>query len=386
MVVRRALLERIGGFRAGYEGAQDYDLVLRLIEQTTRIHHLPKVLYHWRRIPESTAGSETAKPWAHDAGRLALQDYVRRNNLDAEIVPGELHVPVSRPVCDSAVSHSSRSSCRRSLPRRAAESVDACERTLRTLADRTSYRRFEVRRRDADERADDRLRRRSAKPCHIARCEVDRRRGPAASSQLRWRRRTRRRSSAVPRLGTARARPRLADRPPRVSRSRRPSARLGRKLLYPDGSLKHIGIVLGVNGVAAPAFHRHPRSSLGYWGTAIAARNYSAVSGACMMTRRRLFEEVGGFRGRDGLFCRHRLLPARDRGRLSRGVHASRPLVHTDSADSLDGAAVNRDRRTACARCGAIASRTDPYYNANFSRDTPDYEPELSAAASNVAG
>ena len=56
MVVRRALLERIGGFRAGFDGAQDYDLVLRLIEHTARIHHLPKVLYHWRRIPESTAG------------------------------------------------------------------------------------------------------------------------------------------------------------------------------------------------------------------------------------------------------------------------------------------------------------------------------------------
>src|SRR5262245_61770061 len=62
MVVRRSLLDRVGGFRAGYDGAQDYDLVLRLIEHTSRIHHLPKVLYHWRRIPESTAGSEKAKP------------------------------------------------------------------------------------------------------------------------------------------------------------------------------------------------------------------------------------------------------------------------------------------------------------------------------------
>ena len=67
---------------------------------------------------------------------------------------------------------------------------------------------------------------------------------------------------------------------------------VGAKLHYPDGSLKHIGILLGVNGVAAPAFHRHPRSSMGYWGTAIAARNYSAVSGACMMTRRRVYDEV----------------------------------------------------------------------------------------------
>ena len=88
MVVRRALVERIGGFRRGYEGAQDYDLVLRLMDHTARIHHLPKVLYQWRKIPESTAGGQGAKPWAHDAGRLALEDYVRRNQLNAEILPG----------------------------------------------------------------------------------------------------------------------------------------------------------------------------------------------------------------------------------------------------------------------------------------------------------
>ena len=87
MVVRRALIERIGGFRPGFEGAQDYDLVLRLVELTSRIHHLPKVLYQWRRIPESAAGDEGAKPGAHDAGRLALEDYLRRNKLDAGSCP-----------------------------------------------------------------------------------------------------------------------------------------------------------------------------------------------------------------------------------------------------------------------------------------------------------
>ena len=75
-----------------------------------------------------------------------------------------------------------------------------------------------------------------------------------------------------------------------------PIGAVGAKLFYPDGSLKHIGIVLGVNGVAARPFDRHPRSSMGYWGTAIAARNYSAVSGVCMMTRRDVFQQVGGFR------------------------------------------------------------------------------------------
>src|SRR6476469_1897452 len=90
LVVPRSLVERIGGFRPGYEGAQDYDLVLRLIDHTTRIDHVPKVLYQWRRIPESTAGYEGAKPWAQDAGRQALEDYIRRNKLNADILPSAL--------------------------------------------------------------------------------------------------------------------------------------------------------------------------------------------------------------------------------------------------------------------------------------------------------
>ena len=70
---------------------------------------------------------------------------------------------------------------------------------------------------------------------------------------------------------------------------------VGAKLLYPDGRLQHIGIVLGVAGLAAHAFHQHPGASPGYFGSAIMPRNYSAVTAACMMTRREVFDQVGGF-------------------------------------------------------------------------------------------
>ena len=69
MVIRRDVLADVGGFRTGYEGAQDYDLLLRIMDRTSKIHHIPRILYHWRKHAQSTASVAQAKPWALDAGR-----------------------------------------------------------------------------------------------------------------------------------------------------------------------------------------------------------------------------------------------------------------------------------------------------------------------------
>ena len=68
LTARRQLVIDSGAFRLGYEGAQDYDLLLRMSERTSRIHHLPRILYHWRKLPQSTASAGAAKPWAARRG------------------------------------------------------------------------------------------------------------------------------------------------------------------------------------------------------------------------------------------------------------------------------------------------------------------------------
>lgn len=84
-VYRKSILEAVGGLRVGFEGSQDYDLVLRVMEQTNRIGHIPKILYHWRMRKESTANSLTAKPYIMESTAKAKQEALKRRGLDGEL-------------------------------------------------------------------------------------------------------------------------------------------------------------------------------------------------------------------------------------------------------------------------------------------------------------
>lgn len=85
-VLRASLVREVGGFREGFDGSQDHDLILRVTEKARHIVHIPEILYHWRVIPGSAAGQIDAKPYAFEAGRKAVEEHVRRVGIDAEVV------------------------------------------------------------------------------------------------------------------------------------------------------------------------------------------------------------------------------------------------------------------------------------------------------------
>jgi GT2 family glycosyltransferase len=373
MVVRRQLVVDVGGFRAGYEGAQDYDLLLRVMERTRRIGHIPRVLYHWRKLPESTASAGVAKPWALDAGRAALEDYVRRSAVDAEVVPGGApgvyrvrHGIVDRPLVSIIIPTAGR------LREVGGRTVDVLANAIRSIVQQTSYENYElviVADRDG-------LPETTRRALDGTRHEV-----------LRFERFGLFNFSAKINAGAAAAR---GDHlllfnddlevisgewlTAMLEYSQLPAiGAVGAKLLYPDGRLQHIGIVLGVAGIAAHAFHQHPGVSQGYGGSAIMVRNYAAVTAACLMTRRQAFEHVGRFDERfpidfnDVDYC---LRLQRAGYRVVFTPFAQ--LYHHESASfgtrQHDLGAMTEMR----SRWGAIIDR-DPYYNPNLTRDFPDY-------------
>jgi GT2 family glycosyltransferase len=372
MMVRRSLVEEAGGFRRGFEGAQDYDLLLRLMEKTTRIHHIPRVLYHWRKSPSSTASSGAVKPWALEAGRRALEDYAKRTGLAAEVRPGP---------------HPGMYRVRRSIRNEPLVSIvipttgrphggrgDLFARCLRSLG-KTAWRRLEVivatDDRELTAGARHALERLPHSIVHSGQATfnfshkvneaVRRARGEhvllfnddleVTSSD--W-------------LTSLLELSQLSD-----------VGAVGAKLVYPDGRLQHVGMLMGVCGLAAHAFHRFPGSTTGYFGSTGVTRECSAVTAACLMTRKVVFEEVGGFDEElpvdfnDVDFC----LRLRAAGyRVLFTPYAE--LTHHESASFGQRVQSQVEASSMRQRWGAVLER-DPYYNPNLSKLFSDYRLQL---------
>ncbi|OFW20998.1 MAG: hypothetical protein A3G21_23740 [Acidobacteria bacterium RIFCSPLOWO2_12_FULL_66_21] len=325
-VARRTLVERAGGFRVGYEGAQDHDLMLRLSELTTRIDHIPRVLYHWRRTPESTASAGSTKPWAHDSGKRALEDYARRNGIQAEVLSGG--VP--------------------GLYRMKFAIAGQPLVTLVLVAENES---------SADpDRAAAALRARTAYPYVSIVAAV----APAASLTSRVNAAIRAADGAQVVVVDAALEPVDEEWLTALLEYSQQQAigAVGAKIQYPDGRLRHIGMVTCAAGGPAPILHGYPADSYGYFSSAIGVRNYSAVSGECLMTRRDVFDRLRGFdeglpwRGADVDYC----IRARQLGLR---------IVFTPYARLV--CASRMPPRPAAAACD------DPYYNLNLSRASADY-------------
>jgi len=373
MVIRRQIVEDIGGFRLGFEGAQDYDLLLRITERTDRIHHIPRILYHWRKGPGSTATAGAAKPWALDAGRRALEDYGARRGMSAQVLPGPQPgmYRLRRAIRDEPLVSIVIPTAGRPHERRG----DLLARSLRSL-EKTVWRNLEViiatdsaQLSEAVREALGRLPH-SVVTCaprptfnfpHTVNQAVRRARGEHVvlfnddlevvspewlTAMLEY--------SQVPDVGA-----------------------VGAKLTYPDGRLQHVGMLIGVCGLAAHAFHRAPGESTGYAGSAVVARNCSAVTAACLMTRKAVFDELGGLDEEfpvdfnDVDFCL-RLRAGGYRIVFTPSAH----LIHHESSSFGNRKQSPAELARMRQRWG-VELEQDPYYNPNLSRLFSDYRLQL---------
>ena len=287
-VYHAELLHEIGGFQVGMEGSQDYDLALRCIEriEDRQIHHIARVLYHWRVHGDSTAMSGDAKPYAQLAGERALKAHFARRGVDAgvQLVQGGYRVRYALPAQPPLVSLI--------IPTR--NGLDLLRTCVQSILALTTYPRYEIL--IVDNGSDD-----------LA--TLDWLAGVQRDQRVRVLRDDRPFNYSALNNGAARhARgevlgllnndlevitPDWLDE--MVSHALQPgTGAVGARLWYPDNTLQHAGVIVGLGGVAGHAHSRMLRHHSGYFGRASLLSAFSAVTAACLVIRKSIFEEVGG--------------------------------------------------------------------------------------------
>ena len=356
--VRRDIVQKAGGFRSQFDSAQDYDLFFRVIEQTSRIHHIPRILYHWRRSESSSAISVRQKPEQLEASRLAIEDHLNRRGEPARVtVDWRTHAfcirrELSEPKKISVIIRS----------RRGLESLERC---IESLTSRTSYPNYEivvVQDNKFHDASDFSLR----FPHHLLRFP-----GEPNDSAVK--------NFAVnetndpwilflnesiepiePQWLTI-----MAEHVQRAE-----VGAVGARLLNPNGTIEQAGTVVGVNNTAQSAFRAFPAEHPGANRQLQVTRNCSAVSSACMLTRRDVFQQAGGFDESLGemLADVDLCLKMRRAGHL---------IVYTPFAKlcwrEAPSGEIDVEGEAAMHERWADVLRSDPYYNPNLSRERADF-------------
>jgi O-antigen biosynthesis protein len=375
MVLRRSVLDRIGGFRPGYDGAQDYDLLLRATESGERIRHIPKVLYHWRMTPGSTATASAAKPKSWDAGLRALGESLQRRGIDARAEPGPY--PNSYRVRRAIAAQPLVSIL---VPFR--DKPDLLSTCILSLLGNTRYQHFEVVGIDNG----------STDPAtHALMRQLEQR-----DARVRFVRFDQPFNySSINNFGAANAQGEhllLLNNDTEIvapewleamlEHSQRPEVGVvGAKLLYPDQRIQHAGVIVGIGGVAGHAHLLQPGDQPGYFSRAQLLQNLSAVTFACAMTRRAVWQELGGLNDRELSIAFNDIdycLRAREAGYLvvytpyaTLYHHESRTRGYEDNVEKQ--ARFFRETVYMQSRHRDLLQRGDPYYNPNLRLDTHDF-------------
>lgn len=376
-VYQRSLLAKAGGFRDGFDGAQDYDLLLRClpyISSPAEVVHVPHVLYHWRKTAGSTALAFTNKAYASEAGRRALQEHLDRRHPGAQaLTAGAGIYRVKWPLPQPAPLVSLI------IPTR--DGYEHLRTCIDSIVERTRYPHYEILLVD------------NQSTCPQTLSYLDTLVGqesPAAGPPRRIR--VLRfdapfNYSAINNMAAAQAQGSILGLinndievlnpdwlTEMVSHAVRPDIGcVGAKLYYPDGTIQHAGVVLGIGGVAGHPHKHLPGQADGYFGRLRTICNVSAVTGAAMLLRKQLFEQVGGLDAdelsvafNDVDLC----LKVRNAGYRNLWTPHAEMLHHESKSRGADDtppkqARFMRERQIMIDRWGA-ALRTDPFYNPNL--------------------
>ena len=288
-VVRKSLTDETGMLRSEFDGAQDFDFILRCCEKAKKITHIPKVLYHWRCHMDSTAADPSSKAYAYEAGRKAIREHYQRMGIDAKVDmterPGwyRSHIKIQGNPMVSII-----------IPNK--DHTDDLELCLFSMSRKSTYRNYEVLIVENNSEKEETFEYYKKLPERYPRVRV-----------LTWEKEFN--YSAINNFAAEEAQgeyllflnndveiltPDWIEEMLQNCQQENVAA-VGAKLYYPDDTIQHAGVVLGLGGIAGHIMCRASREDPGYFGRMISVQEISAVTAACMMVKKSEFDSVKGF-------------------------------------------------------------------------------------------
>ena len=375
-VYRRSILEEICGFRKGYEGSQDYDLVLRFTEKTTkeRIKHIPKVLYYWRMLPTSTAVDQGSKGYAFEAGLRAVQDALVRRGINGHATHGaanglyDVYYDIKSDKLVSII-----------IPTK--NGYKDVQRCVSSIIEKTTYQNYEIIMADNGS-TDPKMHELYAEfeqqlPGRFFVESID---IPFNFSTIN--NRAVKKAHGEYLLFLNNDTEVITENWLTLMVSFAQQERIGcvgAKLLYPNNTVQHAGVILGLGGVAGHGHYGYPHGDLGYFGRLAINVNYSAVTAACLLMKKADFDAVGGFEEaftvafNDVDLC----LKVQALGRDNVWLHEAE-LYHFESQTrGYDDKGKKKKRfeqeKVMMEEKWGPLIENDPFYNPNLTRDIPNF-------------
>lgn len=370
-VFRRTLLEQVGGEEKKYDGAQDYDLILRLTHAANKVVHIPKVLYYWRRHAESTANDVAAKPYAIEAGAAALRAHLERLGTPGKVISQKEHPGAYR------IEYALQGNPLVSVIVPNMDHVEDLRRCLASLYKNAGYENFEVLvvENNSTEPATMRFYSGLVKQCKNLR--VLKYEGAFNFSAINNFAAQYAKGEHLLLLNNDVELLSPGFLREMLSYSQRADVgAVGAKLYYPDDEIQHAGVFIGLGGSAGHNHKGHPRASGGDMYRLCTTQNFCAVTGACLMVKTALYKAAGGLDAKnfavaynDVDFC----LKLHARGYLNvmtpfaEGYHYESKSRGDDTKSGGEKQArYEAEKKAFCEKYATLLEQGDPYYNPHF--------------------
>lgn len=375
-VFKKEIMDQLGGERSKYDGAQDFDLILRMSETAKKIVHIPRILYHWRVHKDSTARVPDAKPYAYEAGRKAVADHIERVGLKGKVDFGE--TPGVYKVQYDVIGNPKVTVM---IPNKdAIETLKVCINSIKKL---TTYKNYEILIIENNSTKAETF-------DYYKKIQKDPQIRVVFYPEKIFN------YSGIINFGVKNAEGEFVCQLNNDTELRTPDwlekfigfaqredvGAIGGRLYYPDGSIQHAGIVVGICGLAANMLTNLPKGHHGYFAKEGLTQNMSAITGACLFSRKSIYEEVGymdeenfvvAFNDVD--FC----LKIRETGKnviyypfveFTHYESKTRGYENTPEKQKRFENECNRFK----SKWKEVIAKGDPFYNINLSDNTANYE------------